>query len=155
MRMICAWCGDETQPPTSANPLAISHGVCLPCCEKFDLFPSEAISSLGKSDVNLLPFGVIVLDREGIVLQYNAAEATLSGYDAETVIGQNFWLEVAPCTKVQEFAGRAEALQSKGIDAREAFEFVFKFKDGAIMVEIVCLYDSRSQETTLLVATMS
>jgi len=35
-----------------------------------------------RSDLDYLPFGVILLDRAGIVLFYSATEARLSGYGA-------------------------------------------------------------------------
>jgi photoactive yellow protein len=129
----------------------VSHGVCLPCTHRFELLPSEEILDLAQSDVNLLPFGAIVLDRQGTILKYNSAESAISGYDAATVIGQNFF-EVAPCTNVQEFAGRVAKLQANRTDARETFEFVFMFKNGGMMVQIVCLHEGSSQQTTLLVA---
>ncbi len=104
--------------------------------------------------MNLLPFGVIVLDGQGTILQYNSSESMMSGYDATTVVGRGFFTDVAPCTNVKEFAGRVHELQSRGVDAREPFEFVFTFKSGSMMVEIVCLYESSSMRTTLLVSKM-
>lgn len=152
MQTICAWCASEIRPTTHTDVSKISHGVCLTCCQRFDLFPTQGIPSLAQSDVNLLPFGVIVLDRQGLILQYNSAESVISGYDSENVIGRDFFAEVAPCANVQEFAGRVAELQANGVDAREAFEFVFMFKNGALLVEIVCLFDRSVEQTTLLVA---
>lgn len=153
MRIICAWCTTETPSDTvqpSSSP--ITHGVCLECCRRFDLFPSEAIPSIAQSDVDVLPFGVIGLDPQNIILEYNAAETAISGCKAETVIGKRFFVDVAPCTQVQTFKGRLDAIRKKGVDAREAFEFVFAFKNGTLMVEIVFLYESSTGKTMVLVA---
>ena len=44
-----------------------------------------------------LPFGVVGLQRDGLVGVYNATEARLAGLDAEAVIGSPFFEAVAQC----------------------------------------------------------
>ncbi len=66
----------------------------------------ERIQGLGENELDRLPFGAIRLDRDGTILNYNRTEAELSGRRKETVLGRNFFTDVAPCTNVQEFAGR-------------------------------------------------
>ena len=151
MRTVCAWCGDEIRAGTDSASETVSHGVCITCCGRFDLLPTEGIPSLARSDVDRLPFGVIVMDEEGMISKYNSAETELSGLKAAAVIGRGFFTDVAPCTNVREFAGRVHALQSQGRNGREAFDFVFSFENGELVVEIVCLWDESSREATLLV----
>jgi photoactive yellow protein len=102
--------------------------------------------------VESLPFGVIILDDQGLIRQYNAAESAISGYTATDVIGLDFFVDVAPCANVQGFAGKVAELRATGISGRAEFEFVFVFKNGEMLVEIVCLYDGTSRHTTMLVA---
>ena len=66
----------------------------------------ERIENLSESGLDALPFGAIRLDRNGTILAFNRAEADITGRRRESVIGKNFFTEVAPCTNVQEFAGR-------------------------------------------------
>jgi photoactive yellow protein len=66
----------------------------------------ERIHGLGEHELDLLPFGAIRLDKEGAILAYNRTEADLSGRRRENVLGKNFFTDVAPCTNVQEFAGK-------------------------------------------------
>jgi photoactive yellow protein len=66
----------------------------------------ERIQSSSEMELDQLPFGAIRLDREGTILSFNRAEADLSGRKREKVLGKNFFTDVAPCTNVQEFAGR-------------------------------------------------
>ena len=44
-----------------------------------------------------LPFGVVGLQRDGLVAVYNATEARLAGLDAKAVIGSAFFEAVAQC----------------------------------------------------------
>jgi len=62
----------------------------------FDILPQ--LESMTCSAMDLLPFGVVVMDSGGHVLAYNQAEAALSGLTAARVIGRHFFTSVAPCT---------------------------------------------------------
>ena len=48
------------------------------------------VEQASQFELDHLPFGVILLDREGIVLFYSATEARLSGYGM-TPLGKNFF----------------------------------------------------------------
>ena len=48
------------------------------------------IEALTQHEIDNLPFGVILLDRDGTVLFYSATEARLSGYGM-TPLGKNFF----------------------------------------------------------------
>ncbi|GEM_PF-860742 len=73
-----------------------------------------------------LPWGVIQLSPEGVVLQYNRYEEGLAGRRAAEVIGRNFFTEVAPCTDVKEFAGRFREGVTRGA-LHETFDFEMAF----------------------------
>ena len=62
------------------------------------------IERLSQSDLDQLPFGVILLDREGTVLIYSATEARLSGYGSSP-LGQNFFA-VSRCRNKDELRQR-------------------------------------------------
>ena len=96
------------------------------------------------SDVELdgLPFGVIGLDPEGVILRYNLYESRLARLDRNQVVGRNFFLEVARCTRTDAFEGRFRDFVAAGGRARdgvsrfERFDFVFDFRFGAQEVSI-------------------
>jgi len=74
--------------------------------------------------LDLLPYGIIVLDASGRILFYNAREEDIAGRRRVDVIGRNFFTEVAPCTQVREFHGRyAEAMQADAPPVSFAFIF--------------------------------
>jgi photoactive yellow protein len=85
------------------------------------------LSKLTESQLDQLPFGVIHVNSEGVVLGYNAFESELSNRSKVQVIGKNFFREVAPCTEVDEFQGRFLAGVRSG-RLNEHFQFVFPFE---------------------------
>ncbi len=50
------------------------------------------------ADVDALAFGLIVMDRSGDVVAYNAYESARAGISPERVLGRNFFTSVGPCT---------------------------------------------------------
>ena len=107
---------------------------------KLSLAPSEihAHRRMTDADLDRLPYGVITVDARGRVLHYNEAEARAVGLDPAEVIGRNFFTEVAPCTRVQSFYGRFEQfVESRGLMAVEAFDFVFPFPRSPQRVSIL------------------
>lgn len=85
--------------------------------------------------LDLLPYGVIVVNQGGTVIFYNAREEQIAGRQKSDVIGKNFFTEVAPCTQVGEFYGRfSETMESVGGIAN--FHFRFPFPDRPREVEI-------------------
>jgi len=105
----------------------------------------ERIQGLAGDELDRLPFGAIRLDHDGTILSYNRTEAELSGRRKESVLGRNFFTEVAPCTNVQEFAGKfREGIQRGSLHT--VFPFIFDF-DGGPMNVWVTLFYSRETDT--------
>ena len=113
----------------------------------FDLEKASAVK-----DVDELPFGVIVVDRTGKILEYNRYESAMTGFSRERVLDRNFFHDVAPCTAIRDFEGRfAEFLTSENTSI-EPFEFVFPFARGAQRVTIVFVRMSfESERATICV----
>jgi photoactive yellow protein len=85
--------------------------------------------------LELLPYGVIVVNAEGVVLFYNRREEEIAGKQRAEVLGRNFFTQVAPCTLVQAFHGRFLEVMAQGLDSAE-FHFVFPFVRGPREVQI-------------------
>ena len=118
-----------------------------------DLSPTELfreVGSLRREQFDLLPFGAILLDPRGNVLQYNRTEADLSQREPEEVVGRNFFEEIAPCTNVRDFRGRfVEAVWKRELDA--TFDFTFRFAHGwrQVRIRLVTLADTRNVLVTV------
>jgi photoactive yellow protein len=105
----------------------------------------ERILGLGESQLDQLPFGAIRLDKEGTILSYNQTEAELAGRKKESVLGKNFFTEVAPCTNVQEFAGKfREGVRTGSLHT--VFPYIFDYQMDPRNVWVTLFY-SRETET--------
>lgn len=110
----------------------------------------ERIESYTNEEFDALHFGAIKLDKDGVILKYNAYEGKLAGRDPKKVIGKNFFTEVAPCTNVQEFAGRfREDVITGKLNATFPYRFLFPQK--YIDVEITMISCSVGQGAWIFV----
>ncbi len=57
----------------------------------------EQLASLDAAARDALDYGVIGLDRDGIVTIYNATESANAGLSPERVVGKPFFTDVAQC----------------------------------------------------------
>lgn len=71
------------------------------------------IEQLSQDELDRLPFGVILLDRDGIVVFYSQTEGRLSGYGPGSPLGQNFY-EVSHCMGGDDFRGRIMRAMENG-----------------------------------------
>lgn len=113
-------------------------------------FFSAIEKSISEVELDALPYGVIQLDSEGIIMRYNAYESGLSGLNKQKVLGKNFFKQVAPCTDVRQFYGRFR----DGIAAGElhtTFRFHFAFPKRPCDVTITLFYNNRDRTVWLLV----
>ncbi len=76
---------------------------------------ARRIEQLSQHELDQLPFGVILLDREGMVLFYSATEARQSGYRGSP-LGQNFFA-ISRCFGRNDFQSRiVRAQESPPVD---------------------------------------
>jgi len=116
--------------------------------QPFDIAKATAVE-----DIDALPFGVIVVDRAGTILEYNMYESEMAGFAREHVVGRNFFRDVAPCTAIHDFEGRFEAFLTSGETSIEPFEFVFPFARGPQRVTIIFVrLNFASDRATICVA---
>jgi photoactive yellow protein len=112
------------------------------------------ISNYSEEELNALPFGIIHLDENGMVLDYNSYESQISRLSCEHVIGKNFFGQIAPCTSVPEFFGRFSAGLKSGT-LNENFTFDFPFSHGYRRVSIAMLGDVQTRTAWIFVADSS
>jgi chemotaxis family two-component system sensor kinase Cph1 len=127
------------QPPSWLDPKAPAYIQRL-----------ESVRHMSPEELDGLPFGVIRLDREGVVVGYNESEARLARRRPADVIGRNFFTEVAPCTNVKEFAERFREGVARG-NIHHTFPFVFTFPGRPVSVMITIAYDAPESHAWILV----
>lgn len=87
-----------------------------------------AAEGLLETLIDRLPVGVVLLDREGRVVLFNAYEERLAMRRREDVVGKPFFERVAPCTDVQELAGAFRAhIAHDTLDVTTDFKFKLEY----------------------------
>lgn len=106
------------------------------------------------SDINVLPFGMVKMDLTGKILEYNMAEAELTGTDPAWALGKNFFHEVATCTNTPAFYGKFAEGVSKGF-LNAVFNYSFTHCETPVRVRIhmITMPDSRGQKIVVLMVT--
>jgi photoactive yellow protein len=115
------------------------------------MYDPQTIFDLPAEQIDDLPFGLIGVDHEGTIEQYNSYESGLSRLPKERVIGRNFFRDIAPCTAVQGFQGRFERFAKEQGDGTESFDFLFRFAFGTQHVNITFLRSAKMKQIKILV----
>lgn len=95
----------------------------------------NVLGTMTEVEINRLAFGAVQLDAAGKILTYNAAEAGITGRAAATVLGKNFFRDVAPCTNSPAFKGVFDEGVKAG-NLNTIFEYVFDYNMAPTKVKI-------------------
>lgn len=82
-----------------------------------------------------LPFGAVLLDRNGVIVKYNKAEGLIAGRDPGSVIGKRFFDDIAPCAKGKRFHGEFLKFNRSGL-VNTLFDYEFAYKGANVKVRI-------------------
>ena len=93
-----------------------------------------------------LPFGLIRMTSDGIVVNYNKAESDIAGVAPENAIGKHFFTEVAPCTNNFMVA---EKYTSPELD--EELDYIFTYITQPTKVRLRLLKSAGNTHQYLLV----
>ena len=119
--------------------------------KQLSLPTSQERPEIDFATLDLLPYGIIVVDEAGVILYYNAREEQISNRRKADVVGKNFFTEIAPCTQVQEFYGRfKETVHRVGLVAN--FHFHFPFPERPREVEIALTSFQKEESILCLIA---
>ena len=111
----------------------------------------ENADTMSTEELDKLPYGMIQLDATGRILNYNAVESKLASLRKEDAIGKQFFTEIAPCTRVQDFYGRfKEGVIRESLDT--SFRFHFAFKQNPRDVTVRLLYSRRTRTVWVLIS---
>jgi len=96
---------------------------------------SEMLGSMPTEERNNLPYGLVKLDTNGKILEFNTTESTITNRDPLAVIGKNFFFDVAPCTNTPEFYGKfVEGIEKKFLNT--VFDYLFDFNMAPVRVKV-------------------
>ena len=95
------------------------------------------LAEMNDKDIDNLAFGAINLDKNGKILSYNKAEGEITGRNPQEVIGKNFFTEVAPCTKTDDFFGKfKEGVKSGNLSTMFEYTFDYQMKPTKVKVHM-------------------
>ena len=118
--------------------------------DTFSPFHLEQAMTLTGGDLDKLPIGVIVIARDGTILEYNAYERNLAQMGTREIIGLNFFRDVAPCTAVKEFEGRYAAFLDSHDTSIEPFQFTFPFTRGPQHVKVIFVRQTDTSDRAII-----
>jgi photoactive yellow protein len=114
----------------------------------------DHVDRMTPDELDRLPFGLIQRDAAGRILNYNAVESRLASIAKQDAIGKQFFTEIAPCTRVQEFYGRfKEGVIRESLDT--SFHFHFAFKQNPRDVTVRLLYTRRTRTVWVLISDLN
>lgn len=106
------------------------------------------LEGASNEELDALAFGVIAMDASGKVDAYNRFEAALSGLSQASVVGQNFFTAVAPCTN--NFLVAQRFLDEPTLDATIDYVFTLKMRPTKVVLRL--LQGPEARRKYLLVA---
>lgn len=148
-RGTCVLC-DRSFPvdrPRTGPPI----GFCATCAAELGIVPAEDLLTFSQEACNRLPFGFITVNRDGIIVSFNAFETNYSGLGEADVVGRSFFHDVAPCTSVKEFEGRFREMVEGDATDITRFRYVFRFKGGERLVQVSMTYVPSEQRGIIIV----
>ncbi|MEZ5409855.1 MAG: hypothetical protein R2761_17640 [Acidimicrobiales bacterium] len=101
------------------------------------------LESMSSDELDLLPFGLIVMNRDGDVLAYNRYESRRAGISAAKVLGQNFFTSVGPCTNNYLIAQRY--IDEPDLDDYLDFVFTLRMEPTPVRLRLLARADSGRQ----------
>jgi len=108
------------------------------------------LPQMSAEELNQLDFGCVQVDDQGKILQFNRYEAELSGLEPSSVIGKNYFTQVAPCTNNDIFYGTFK----KGVqenDLNSLFLYTFTYKMAPTNVKVHLYRDNSSASNWIMV----
>ena len=102
-------------------------------------------------ELDALDFGVIGIDRAGVVRRYNALESRLAGLSKERVLGNALFTVVAPCMNNFLVAQRFDDALSTGTALDATIDYVLTLRMRPVKVKLRLLASAGADQRYVLV----
>lgn len=107
----------------------------------------DQLESASFEQIDEMPFGLIVMDRDGVVTWYSKVESAQTGIAPEKVLGRNFFESVGPCTN--NYLVSQRFMDEPDLD--DTIEFVFTLRMNPTPVRLRMLAREGSERQYLAV----
>lgn len=110
----------------------------------------EKLSDMTREEIDSADFGIIQVDDNGIIKQYNKYEANLAGLEISSVEGKNFFTQIAPCTNNRLFYGSfREGVAKQSL--KLMFFYTFTYKMAPTNVKVFLYRNNKNNTNWILV----
>ena len=110
----------------------------------------QQLALMSSAELDALEYGVVQIDDDGTILQYNRYEEEFAGRRRGDVVGRHFFTDVAPCTNNRLLYGRFKSGVATGaLDL--TMDYTFTYKMAPRVVSLRLARDEASQTNWLLV----
>ncbi len=106
------------------------------------------LEALPPEEIDQLPFGLIVMNRDGEVVGYSAYESARAGIAPHKVLGRNFFTSVGPCTNNYLIAQRY--LDEPDLDDFVDFVFTLRMAPTPVRLRLMARAGSERQYLAVL-----
>ncbi len=111
----------------------------------------DQLLTLDASGLDTLEFGVIGMDANTVVRDYNALEAKLAGLSKQRVIGHPLFTVVAPCMNNFMVAQRFEDAAAAGVALDLTLDYVLTLRMRPVKVQLRLLAGPSAERRFVLV----
>ena len=108
----------------------------------------DGLESASFEEIDEMPFGLIVMDRAGVVVWYNTVESAQTGIAREKVLGRNFFESVGPCTNNYLISQRF--IDEPDLDATIDFVFTLRMDPTPVRLRMLAREGSERQYLAVL-----
>ena len=95
---------------------------------------SDRLPGLSDIELDALGFGVVEMNRAGLVMRYNETESRYSGLPRERVLGRHFFRDVAPCSNNRHVAQRFDEPM---LDETLEYSFALRMKPVPVTLRLL------------------
>ena len=106
-----------------------------PATVRFETIPFAVLCVMAPTNLDALPFGVIGLNKDGVVEIYNQTEATSAGLERDDVMGSHFFLSVAQCMNNFMVAQRLD--DEDELDVVIAYVLTFRMRPTPVRLRLL------------------
>lgn len=97
----------------------------------------KKLPNLSAAELDALSIGVVKVDDKGTIQMYNKEEGRIGNVNPASVIGKNFFTQVAPCTNNRLFFGKfKEGVASGNLSFAMPYTFTYKIKPTNVMIQM-------------------
>jgi photoactive yellow protein len=97
----------------------------------------NTLDKMPKEEFDGLPIGAVLLDARARIVRYNRTEGELTNRDPNSVVGLNFFLDLAVCGVSDQFQGRfKEAAKALNYDVIFPYIFWHRMPETPMMVRM-------------------